>query len=52
MLGCPVSVGAFAAADNCPKECYNVPNKIKKPEEGSQGPAWAVKATDNMMIIR
>jgi hypothetical protein len=22
-------------------------NKIKKPKKGGQGPAWAVKATDN-----
>jgi hypothetical protein len=30
-----------------PKEAYHVSNRIKKPEMGGQGPAWAVKATDD-----
>jgi hypothetical protein len=30
-----------------PKESCHVSNKIKKPQKGGQGPAWAVKATDD-----
>jgi hypothetical protein len=30
-----------------PKKSYDVSNKIKKLKNGGQGPAWALKATDD-----
>jgi hypothetical protein len=30
-----------------PEEVYYMSNRIQKPKKGGQGPAWAIKATDD-----
>jgi hypothetical protein len=34
-----------------PKESYLMSSKIKAPKKGGQGPAWAIKARDDVIPI-